>query len=45
MGTILVSVIKNLVEVMVFVFIAWSGILCGKKMGMNKKAKQGQDNK
>ncbi len=40
------SIIKNLLEVLVFVFIAWAGIICGKKLGMNKKAKtEGRDTK
>lgn len=46
MGAILTSIINNLIEVLVFVLIAWAGILCGKKLSMNKKAKaEGQDTK
>lgn len=44
MGAILGSIIKNLIEVAVFVVIAWAGIIVGKNMAAKKSA-AGKDTK
>ncbi len=36
MGAIMTSIVKNLIEVLVFVLIAWGGVILGKKMRANK---------
>lgn len=41
MGAILASIVKNLIEVALFVVIAWAGICLGK----NRAAKKAADNK
>ena len=45
MGAILGSVIKNLLEVLAFVVIAWAGIDKKKKAAVSKKAKADSDTK
>ena len=38
MGAIMTSLLKNLIEVGVFVLIACAGIMCGKNVISNKSA-------
>ena len=38
MGAIIGSIAKNLIEVAVFVLVAWAGIMVGKSKAMKKAA-------
>lgn len=41
MGAILGSLLQNLIKYVVFILIAWAGIVCGKKYRDHKDTKSG----
>ena len=41
MGAIFASLLQNLIKYVLFILIAWAGIVCGKKYRDHKDAKSG----